>query len=233
MTSLTVSLEGSWCNLGRIISLCQSRSPGNSNLYSGFSDSSHCLRCASHRVRRLEAPVSAELETPRIICDDGIAQQRNSVFLALLGTTRNFGRAGVHPQRDQTSIHLHSGSADLETEVDSGSSHCRRPDWLRRCDRHVIFKPHHAATGSGISRNMVRNGHLCHGLGNVLTLGFGATAFAYLIYFRLLADAGAVNASFVTLCVLGGRVLRGNRQPYTQGRRQEAAPCRYFIGQQP
>jgi len=57
---------------------------------------------------------------------------------------------------------------------------------------------------------MVRIGHLCHGLGYVLALGLGATAFAYLIYFRLLADAGAINASFVTMIVLDGRVLRGN-----------------------
>ena len=44
---------------------------------------------------------------------------------------------------------------------------------------------------------------------NVLALGIGATAFAYLLYFRLLAEAGATNASLVTLIVPASAILFG------------------------
>lgn len=44
---------------------------------------------------------------------------------------------------------------------------------------------------------------------NVLALGIGATALAYLIYFRLLADAGATNASLVTFIVPASAILFG------------------------
>ncbi|WP_153771942.1 DMT family transporter [Labrenzia sp. CE80] len=44
---------------------------------------------------------------------------------------------------------------------------------------------------------------------NVLALGLVATAAAYLIYFRLLADAGATNASLVTLIVPATAILFG------------------------
>lgn len=44
---------------------------------------------------------------------------------------------------------------------------------------------------------------------NVLALGVGATAFAYLLYFRLLADAGATNASLVTLIVPASAIQFG------------------------
>ncbi len=44
---------------------------------------------------------------------------------------------------------------------------------------------------------------------NVLALGIGATAFAYLIYFRLLADAGATNASLVTFLVPASAIIFG------------------------
>lgn len=44
---------------------------------------------------------------------------------------------------------------------------------------------------------------------NVLALGIGATALAYLIYFRLLADAGATNASLVTFLVPASAILFG------------------------
>ncbi len=44
---------------------------------------------------------------------------------------------------------------------------------------------------------------------NVLALGIGATALAYLIYFRLLADAGATNASLVTLLVPASALFFG------------------------
>jgi drug/metabolite transporter (DMT)-like permease len=44
---------------------------------------------------------------------------------------------------------------------------------------------------------------------NVLALGIGATALAYLIYFRLLADAGATNASLVTFLVPASALLFG------------------------
>ncbi|MTI44952.1 putative membrane protein [Roseibium hamelinense] len=40
-------------------------------------------------------------------------------------------------------------------------------------------------------------------------LGVGATAFAYLLYFRLLSDAGATNASLVTLFVPATAILFG------------------------
>ena len=45
---------------------------------------------------------------------------------------------------------------------------------------------------------------------NVLALGLMATAFAYLLYFRLLAEAGATNASLVTLLVPASAILFGN-----------------------
>lgn len=45
--------------------------------------------------------------------------------------------------------------------------------------------------------------------GNVLALGIGATALAYLIYFRLLADAGATNASLVTFVIPASAILFG------------------------
>lgn len=44
---------------------------------------------------------------------------------------------------------------------------------------------------------------------NVIALGIGATALAYLIYFRLLADAGATNASLVTFLVPASAILFG------------------------
>lgn len=44
---------------------------------------------------------------------------------------------------------------------------------------------------------------------NVVALGVLATAFAYLIYFRLLAEAGATNASLVTLLVPAVALLFG------------------------
>jgi len=44
---------------------------------------------------------------------------------------------------------------------------------------------------------------------NVLALGVVATAFAYLIYFRLLAEAGATNASLVTLLVPASALFFG------------------------
>ncbi len=44
---------------------------------------------------------------------------------------------------------------------------------------------------------------------NVLALGVLATAVAYLIYFRLLADAGATNASLVTLLVPASALFFG------------------------
>lgn len=45
---------------------------------------------------------------------------------------------------------------------------------------------------------------------NVLALGVLATAFAYLLYFKLLADAGATNASLVTLLVPASAILFGS-----------------------
>ncbi|SHM41725.1 DMT family transporter [Roseibium suaedae] len=45
---------------------------------------------------------------------------------------------------------------------------------------------------------------------NVLALGLLATAFAYLLYFRLLAEAGATNASLVTLLVPASAILFGS-----------------------
>lgn len=45
--------------------------------------------------------------------------------------------------------------------------------------------------------------------GSVLALGIGATALAYLIYFRLLSQAGATNASLVTLIVPATAILFG------------------------
>ncbi|GAA0776606.1 DMT family transporter [Roseibium denhamense] len=44
---------------------------------------------------------------------------------------------------------------------------------------------------------------------NVLALGLLATAIAYLIYFRLLAEAGATNASLVTLLVPASALFLG------------------------
>ncbi len=44
---------------------------------------------------------------------------------------------------------------------------------------------------------------------NVLALGVFATAMAYLIYFRLLAEAGATNASLVTLLVPASALFLG------------------------
>ncbi|QDG75750.1 DMT family transporter [Labrenzia sp. PHM005] len=44
---------------------------------------------------------------------------------------------------------------------------------------------------------------------NVLALGVFATAMAYLIYFRLLAEAGATNASLVTLLVPASALFFG------------------------
>jgi len=44
---------------------------------------------------------------------------------------------------------------------------------------------------------------------NVLALGILATALAYLIYFQLLAEAGATNASLVTLLVPASALLFG------------------------
>lgn len=44
---------------------------------------------------------------------------------------------------------------------------------------------------------------------NVLALGIVATALAYLIYFRLLAEAGATNASLVTLIVPASALFFG------------------------
>lgn len=44
---------------------------------------------------------------------------------------------------------------------------------------------------------------------NVAALGVAATAFAYLIYFKLLADAGATNASLVTLLVPASALFFG------------------------
>ncbi|MCV0428375.1 MAG: DMT family transporter, partial [Roseibium sp.] len=44
---------------------------------------------------------------------------------------------------------------------------------------------------------------------NVLALGVLATALAYLIYFKLLAEAGATNASLVTLIVPASALLFG------------------------
>lgn len=44
---------------------------------------------------------------------------------------------------------------------------------------------------------------------NVLALGLGATALAYLMYFRLLATAGATNASLVTLLIPASAILLG------------------------
>lgn len=44
---------------------------------------------------------------------------------------------------------------------------------------------------------------------NVLALGVLATAFAYLIYFQLLAEAGATNASLVTLLVPASALFFG------------------------
>lgn len=44
---------------------------------------------------------------------------------------------------------------------------------------------------------------------NVLALGIFATAMAYLIYFRLLAEAGATNASLVTLLVPASALFFG------------------------
>jgi len=44
---------------------------------------------------------------------------------------------------------------------------------------------------------------------NVLALGILATALAYLIYFRLLAEAGATNASLVTLIVPASALFFG------------------------
>lgn len=44
---------------------------------------------------------------------------------------------------------------------------------------------------------------------NVLALGILATAFAYLIYFQLLANAGATNASLVTLIVPASALFFG------------------------
>ncbi|MBO6892846.1 MAG: DMT family transporter [Roseibium sp.] len=44
---------------------------------------------------------------------------------------------------------------------------------------------------------------------NVLALGVLATALAYLIYFKLLADAGATNASLVTLLVPASALFFG------------------------
>jgi len=44
---------------------------------------------------------------------------------------------------------------------------------------------------------------------NVLALGILATALAYLIYFRLLGDAGATNASLVTLLVPASALFFG------------------------
>ena len=45
--------------------------------------------------------------------------------------------------------------------------------------------------------------------GNVIALGILATALAYLIYFRLLSDAGATNASLVTLLVPASALFFG------------------------
>ncbi|GGB32950.1 ABC transporter permease [Roseibium aquae] len=45
---------------------------------------------------------------------------------------------------------------------------------------------------------------------NVLALGIVATGAAYLIYFRLLAEAGATNASLVTLIVPGTAIFFGS-----------------------
>ncbi|WP_417686994.1 DMT family transporter [Roseibium sp.] len=45
--------------------------------------------------------------------------------------------------------------------------------------------------------------------GNVIALGLLATAAAYLIYFRLLSEAGATNASLVTLIVPASAILFG------------------------
>jgi drug/metabolite transporter (DMT)-like permease len=44
---------------------------------------------------------------------------------------------------------------------------------------------------------------------NVAALGVLATALAYLIYFRLLSDAGATNASLVTLLVPASALFFG------------------------
>lgn len=44
---------------------------------------------------------------------------------------------------------------------------------------------------------------------NVVALGVVATAFAYLIYFRLLSEAGATNASLVTLIVPASALFFG------------------------
>ncbi|MHA7776474.1 DMT family transporter [Roseibium sp. M-1] len=58
---------------------------------------------------------------------------------------------------------------------------------------------------------------------NVLALGVLATAFAYLIYFQLLAEAGATNASLVTLLVpasalfFGWLILGENLSPLQLG----------------
>lgn len=46
--------------------------------------------------------------------------------------------------------------------------------------------------------------------GNVVALSVVATAFAYLIYFRLLAEAGATNASLVTLLVPVSALILGS-----------------------
>jgi drug/metabolite transporter (DMT)-like permease len=44
---------------------------------------------------------------------------------------------------------------------------------------------------------------------SVLALALLSTAFAYILYFRLIASAGAINASLVTLIVPVSAILLG------------------------